>query len=93
MKILVFLLYYLFNYIKSFTLNDKNILLLSNKTEILSKDTTITYVTTNQNEEKLFRIDKINNINEKYLIIYAYGGINNLEENKNNNVQMSVFFL
>ena len=92
MKILVFLLYYLFNYIKSFTLNDKNILLLSNKTEILSKDTTITYVTTNQNEEKLFRIDKINNINEKYLIIYAYGGINNLEENKNNNVQMSVFF-
>ena len=92
MKILVFLLYYLFKYIKSFTLIDKNILLSPNTIDQLNQDTTITYVTTNESIEKQFKIYKTNNINEKYLIIYAYGGIYNIEENKNNNVQMSISF-
>ena len=88
----VFLLYYLFKYIKSLTLIDKNTLLSSNILGQLNQGTTITYVTKNESIEKEFKINKNNNINEKYLVIYAYGGIYNIEENKKNDIQMSISF-
>lgn len=87
MNIFYFLIFFIFKNISS-TLKNRNSLTI--KQEYFDRNSTKTYVTTEETKEIEFHLKR--NKSERFLTIYAYGGMNKNLENKENDVELYISF-